>query len=209
MTRQSTKARELALFRLFQEAFPSLPTGPLQQPVPPEPDIVLEAPGGRIGVELTELHPAGSLPRLVESEQAQITQCAHEHYITRGGPPVLVDVYWASTHITSRADRALATIIAETVLAAVPPEDGESILDDTSEATYRFARPEIERIWVFRPSGLPESFWGAPQSGSPISIGAAPIQWELDPNANKRARYRQPYVSCWIVLAVEGGGPST
>lgn len=84
------EARHLALARrLFRDEFPA---GDFEQPDPPAPDILVRAPDGVVGIEITQIFQEDEG---VEGAQQAILSAARKQHLAAGGEPLFVNVSFA------------------------------------------------------------------------------------------------------------------
>lgn len=124
------KRREQQYVEHLRRALPSFPAGAIEQcdRTCEPPDFVVHVDGGgRVGIEVTVFHPPaepGERPEQeLQSLKEWIAAMAMQYHAQAGGPPLYVDVFFDDpARITKRNARALASQLANSVLAAQVPK---------------------------------------------------------------------------------------
>ena len=148
MTRTDQKDEELAAFERFRSTT-GLLKGPVDQPHPPEPDIVFRQSGGEVEVELTEL-VAGPIQRGVESAHKRTLDRARVLFEAGGGPPCFVSLCWAHAAGPRRVSEQLAQTIADLVRGNIPGPNGRAVLDSSDDDAGPLGTPLLHRIDIAR-----------------------------------------------------------
>jgi hypothetical protein len=180
-----------------------------QQPPPPEPDIVLDCPEGRLGIELTEIHSSGSEKRSRESEQDMLTESAKALYEQTGLPPVTVHIEWTdSPSLSKRGRRKAAQLLCDLVLQS-RPNQGE--LSRDVEDGDNLLKPSL-------PIRALSVSWASSRLGSEWrDWNFHEVQPPRPGELQERIRFEEPkldlsqwnYTSRWLVLVAGAAGPST
>jgi hypothetical protein len=126
------KQRELLQFQAFRAISGLVPDCEIYQPAAPEPDIVVDCPEGKVGVELTEINPSGLEKRSNEGEQEFLADMAKRLYDETGLPLVNVFIDWTKSPRLSKNRRQAATrLLCDLVMRNRP--EGEEFSGDVGD----------------------------------------------------------------------------
>jgi hypothetical protein len=208
MSRQQ-KEDERRFFNQMREALGGVPQGSVDQPDPPEPDIVVTSPPTMVGIEVTELYPAGPIGKLKASEEDGIVERTVRELRLRGVSPLEFRVYWKPTFIPNRSDRSLSTELAEIIATRNPALGSQIVLASEYDYDEFFEHRAIERIDIGRFGEYEDFAWGCPRRGWQMSLPPDVLQWTIDKKKDKPRAYERPYTSKWLLIVAEGADPSS
>lgn len=202
------RREERLFFELFLEAMPALAGGRIDQPSPPEPDIVYTRGQSVAGVELTELHGReGEDARREEGEQEQVLARAQRLYEDADNPIVHAHAFWSSAFVAHKSCRNhQAADLAEAVRSNVPAAGSWIAVKDFA-ARYPFlARLRIERICDYQRGNVA---WTASHSWWRSTADSVFLQHHMSRKASRPPGYRVRYDEKWLLLTVRGNRPSS
>ncbi len=205
------REKERLFFELFLEAMPALAGGHIDQPSPPEPDIVYTRGQSVGGVELTEVH-GREAARREEGEQDEVLARAQRVYEDAGNPIVHAVAFWSSAFVADKSHRdRQAADLAEAVCSNVPAAGSWVAVDSDGDvqfaARYPFlARLRIERICDYQRGDLK---WSASHSWWGSTADSVFLQHHISRKASRPAGYRVRYEEKWLLLTVRGSRPSS
>lgn len=186
------RERERLFFEIFLEAMPALAGGRIDQPSPPEPDIVYTRGQSVAGVELTELHGLTDARR-EEGEQDQVLARAQRRYEDADNPIIHAVAFWSSAFVADKSRRDhQAADLAEAVRSNVPAAGSwiavDSDRDKDFAARYPFlARLRIERICDYQRGDVE---WGVSHSWWRSTADSVFLQHHMSRKASRPTGYR-------------------
>jgi hypothetical protein len=208
-SRERQKQDELEQFQRFAAVCAVVPRCPPRQPKEPEPDIVLDCSGGRIGIELTDLLPSGNAPdRGRESERVNLLEHAKQLYERNGYPPANVYVAWsAEPRIRKQLRAAQAHLLSELVAKNYIP----GIYGIEVGSGFERIREDlpVTHLHILPAATHRESDWreGEFHEVAPLAVGD--LRDRIRQEGFKRRRYREAYAQVWLLLVIDAAGPST
>lgn len=214
MREDCKKRREETYLRRFRENFVGFPKGTI---VPHEhPDFLVDARGGRVGIELTEYHVPepdegrGSPMRAREGTEDKVLQRACEQYQSKGLPPVVVNVLWHPHQaLGSRRISELAAALANLVQENLP-ETGQSVtIRRRRHPTGRSLPQEVASLTVVRRNSISKDSWTSVRAGFVPTITPPDLQRILLDKEAKVPTYRQDCRYVWLLIVTRGSEPST
>lgn len=206
------KFRERAHVEAFRRLHLEFPAGALEDSEAPDFLVRLEN-GSTLGIEHVEWlrsadAGAGSPLREQEMLQEKVVRKAIQAYERRGGPHVIVSLFWAGLEPTRVEDLAvdLATAIAER--APRGPEEAFVAVEDTGLPDSPLP-PEINRLHIYRREDLDANHWNSVRADYTPLVGRQELQQLFAEKECKVARYRLTSHELWLVVVAEGRAPSS
>lgn len=185
----------------FRTAFSYFPPGEIAPTE--EPDFLIHADTGTIGIEITELYrkSTGKVPmQATESTREKILDRARTMYAERGCPIVRVSVRFGdllgfpTSRIDEVADR-IAALVADDV-----PDGYDSIeIENSWEDLERFPG-ELNGLQIRRLHGASRSQWSAPIAEFMPSVTITNIQGTIDEKNQRLASYRRQATEMWLLI---------
>jgi len=210
-TRQSPeqKQREMIQFQTFRAISGVVPDCAVEQAPAPEPDIVLDYPEGKVGIELTEIHPNGAEKRLQESEQEILAEAAKDLYSQSGLPPVNVSIDWTDfPRLSKSGRRAGAQLLCESVAQNRP--EGEQFSQDVGDGNDlihpKLPVRALSISWASSVKGSDWRDWNFHEVQPPHP---GELQERIRQEESKLDVVQKSYVSRWLILVAGAAGPST
>jgi len=203
------KARERGFLHAFLQ-LSNLPAKVLEERE--APDFLLEVEGRAIGLEVTEVFIESNggpvAPKVAESIVGEIVTRARRRYEVQGGKPLHVSIgFHSRVDMRHVSKREAADEIACFLLALDPPLN--KLMKCQRRAVDRDALPEqIAFMQVLAVPDQTMADWWAPQAGWVAPLIAEFLQPSVDEKSRKIEQYRQVIEEVWLLLAIEGKGPS-
>jgi hypothetical protein len=207
--REEQKQRELRQFRALQRTCNAIPACRVEQPLEPEPDIVLFCPEGQIGIEFTEIHPSGVEKRSREGEQEILIATTKRLYEETGHPPVNVYIDWSgSPPLSKKARETSARLLCDLVVQNLPSGEEQSRNFGDGETLIHPSLP-IREVSLFSASSRENAEWREWNFHDVVPPDPADLRERILFEESKIDRYKGTYKSWWLVLVAGAGGPST
>jgi hypothetical protein len=207
MAEHTKQDRELQQFRRFQCAFRGAPLGDIQQPNPPEPDIVVVgADGSRHGIELTDLNPggdSGQVHREADSLRNQVLLRARALWVQTGRPPLHVWVSWKPDGLPRDRHR-LAARLCDFVSRHLPQSDPAVDFEVAPEDDWPILRVSVS--WASELSG---GDWRDGDMHEVPPLTEDEIQRRIERKSERTKEYRETYACLWLLLIHSDTNPST
>lgn len=205
---RENKERERHFVELFKSAYADFPSGEILADEKQErPDVILVAPQGKIGIEITSLHD-GELKRK-ESECEKAVLAARKIYERQNLPSLHVSVHIGGENSFNRVNRnKFATTIAGLVAANIPlPGKYVAVENDWNDPT-QFPY-EIDLIYIYRYSWPDKNLWAAPSAGFYREHFVEELQRVISEKSSKLSGYLSDCKEQWLLVVAENSSPST
>jgi hypothetical protein len=204
VTRPEQKLRELAAVNCLRDLYASFPIGEIESTE--EPDTLVRLPSGHfIGIEVRDFakddSQEGSQLNAFQVTAGKIAEAARAAYIAKGGPPVLVSIYFEKNlrRLGSRDIAKLGGQIAEEVARATPSIDGPVEIHGSEVGLP-------EGIWSVKIRLLGptnETFFGPMHAEFYGEILPLHIDYALERKEEKVPIYREKCDEIWLLIVVD------
>ena len=206
--RFSNKERERHFVELFKSAYKDFPVGRIVADETQErPDVLVVAPQGKIGIEVTSLYD-DKLKR-VESECEKAVSEAQRIYEKRSLPCLHVSVHIGGENSFNKKTRhKFATAIANLVATNIPHVSKFTEVNNDWNNPDQFPY-EIESIYIYRYSWPEKNRWSAPSAGLYRENFTDELQSAISKKESRLRGYASDCKEHWLLVIAENSSPST
>jgi hypothetical protein len=192
----------------FRQALPDFPRGEIRANLGQQPDFLVLAPSGVVGIEHTQLFQtaggSGQERQALESKWQRVLDLAREKYESRLGPPLHLTASFDDRRRLSEARiEAAAEDLVQVVLAAQPASDG--IPSKIGGLRRRgVLPPEMISAYIYPASGSFPIVWGLADGGWIPEWAPADLQAHIDRKEQKLDIYRANCSAVWLLMVEDG-----
>jgi hypothetical protein len=161
-----------------------------------------------LGVEVTEFYQEQNLKQL-ESEQQLVLERARTMCEEMGLPPMIVKVVWSAGATTSKRERpSLAHQLVNAVAKNTPLVDSQIAIEQDGQAGSPLPTM-VDVLGIERWSVHRSHHWFRPRSSFVVESSTQKIQTRISEKNVRFRDYRGVCERLWLLLVVEGIGPSS
>ena len=206
----SKKDIELHYLERFKLLLTDFPSGEIASGE--EPDFVVQAPHGRLGIELTELHrdvpPGITPPQASEAMRHKVVRRAQEIFVAEGNPPVRCTVLMQEHHIQRQEVEDLATAIARIAVKNLPASN-TSVREEFDWVNRNYFPEVLNSVTVHRLEGMTTTHFNCPGATWVATLSAADIERVIAAKESKYTAYRIRCDEAWLLVNADIAPMST
>jgi hypothetical protein len=206
MTRPtSTERKKLRERGLFDRIWPFIdqwPDGAIDD-AGEEPDIVINAPGHRVGVEITETIN-GSLRAQSEARRIACEEAQRQYQAATGVLGLAVTVIFRDGEPCDKAQRLAATAALLEIVREAFPAATIGAFRDRLQISLGEAAKWFTTIFLHFHPGIDRSIWQAVNAGWTPRLKVDQVQDAISRKESRVATYRKRVDEIWLLVATNG-----